>query len=206
MRLSEKSKQSLTIVIISTLIFLMLWLASISPESKEQYINLYVLDKERTTKGLYPSNNSNIPVGTTVEWLIGIQNLMDKTEYVSLKIKLGNETHPNPDIINYTLTTNELDVITEFQQVVKKEERYEIPFFWYISQISVIGNHYQLVLNINNQEFECDVTAVDGHNFRLIFELWRFDQVTQDFIFKQSGDREGYGLWIQLWFNATTSI
>ena len=198
--------QSLTILVISIIIFLTIWLASISPDSKEQYINLYVLDKERTTRGLYPSNNSNIPVGTTVEWLIGIQNFMDNTEYLSLRVKLGNETHPNPDIINSTLTTNELAIITEFQQVIKNEERYEIPFFWYISRITVKGNKYQLVLNINNQEFISDTIAIDGLNYRLIFELWRFDDVSQDFIFSQSEEDGGHGLWIQLWFNATTSI
>ena len=55
-------------------------------------------------------------------------------------------------------------------------------------------------------EIETLRIAIDGLNYRLIFELWRFDDVSQDFIFSQSEEDGGHGLWIQLWFNATTSI
>jgi len=50
------------------------------------------------------------------------------------------------------------------------------------------------------------VSALNGHDFRIIFELWTFDPITQHLIFGWRAGGEYKVAWLQIWFNVTKSV
>ena len=90
-------------------------------------------------------------------------------------------------------------------------ETWEFPFTWIIEQVVEDGNVTHVTVLVVNVENGVEVrsgqaTALNGHNFRFIFELWTFDPVTEDLIFGWRAGGERRVAWLQMWFNATKPL
>jgi len=205
-RLSEDMRRALVIFISATIIFSMLAYVAVTPRPKEQFFQLYVLGETRMAERYYPDDNPNIPVGRSVQWYLGTTNFMGSIEYVVIKVKLGNSTIKAPDDVNYL--PSPAPVLMEFRRVLMDNETWEFPFAWIIGEIVEDGNTTRatvLVVNVKNgvEVRRGNVSALNGHNFRVIFELWTLDPASEDLIFGWRTGGERRAAWLQVWFNAT---
>ena len=209
-RLSEDMKRAVAIFMSATIIFSILAYVAVTPRPEEQFFQIYVLGESRMAERYYPDNNTNIPVGRLVKWYLGTTNFMGSVQYIVIKVKLANSTTKAPDDVNYLPSPE--PVVWELERVLVDNETWEFPFTWVIGEIGQNGNMtYATVLCYAVLDGIVEVgsgkvSALNGHNFRIIFELWTFDPATEDLIF---GWRAGEGrrvAWLQMWFNATKPL
>ena len=209
-RLSEDMRRAVAIFISATIIFSIFAYMAVTPRPKEQFFQIYVLGETRMAERYYPDNNTDIPVGREVKWYLGTTNFMGSVQYVVIKVKLGNSTTKVTDDVNYMPST--APVLSEFRRVLMDNETWEFPFTWTIGEIDQDGNTTNAtvlcysIVDSGVEVWSCKVSALNGYNFRIIFELWTFDPATEDLIF---GWRAGEGrrvAWLQMWFNATKPL
>jgi len=208
-KLSEDMKRAVVVFISAIIIFSALAYVAVTPRPKEQFFQLYVLGETRMAERYYPDDNPNIPVGRLVKWYMGATNFMGSIQYVVIKVKLGNSTIKAPDDINYT--PSPAPVLHEFGRVLMDNETWEFPFAWIIEEVREDGNAtYATVLVINVKDgvqvSSGLVSAMNGHNIRIVFELWTFDPSTEDLIFGWRAGGERRAAWLQMWFNATKPL
>jgi len=208
-RLSEDVKRAVVIFISATIIFSALAYVAVTPRPKEQFFQLYVLGETRMAERYYPDDNPNIPVGRSVEWYLGATNFMGSVQYVVIKVKLGNSTIKAPDDVNYM--PSPAPVLLEFSRVLMDNETWEFPFAWIIGEVSDTGDMTcatVLVINVKDgaEVRSGQVSALNGHNLRIIFELWTFDPLTEDLVFGWRVGGERRVAWLQMWFNATKPL
>jgi hypothetical protein len=205
-KLSEDMKRAVTIFIAATIIFSALAYVAVTPRPKEQFFQIYVLGENRMAERYYPDNSSNIPVGRLVHWYLGATNFMGSVQYVVIEVKLGNSSIEAPDEINSV--PSPAPVLLEYRRVLMDNETWEFPFSWVIGEIRQDGNmtHVRVVvINVKNgvEARSGEVSALNGHNFRIIFELWTYDPATENLIFGWTAGGEHRVAWLQVWFNAT---
>ena len=208
-RLSEDMKMALVIFTSATIIFSMLAYVAVTPRPKEHFLRLYLLGETKMAEHYYPDNNPNIPVGQPVKWYLGTTNLMGSVQYVVIKVKVGNSTIEAPDDVNYLPSPT--PVLLEFSRVLIDNETWEFPFTWIIEEVREDGNMTHatvLVINVKNgvEVRSGQASALNGHNFRIIFELWTFDSLTGSLMFGWSAGGERRVAWLQIWFNATKPL
>jgi len=203
-KLSEDGKRAVTIFISATIVFSTLAYVAVTPRPKEQFFQIYVLGEARKAERYYPNNNPNIPIGQVVKWYLGTTNFMGSVQYIVIKVKLGNSTIKAPDDVNYI--PSPAPALLQFKRVLMNNETWEFPFTWIVREISVSGNAVNpTLLEINSIEVRnSQVGALKGYNFRIIFELWTFDQENESFIFGWRTGAERRVAWLQIWFNATS--
>jgi len=208
-KLSEDMKRAVVVFISAIIIFSALAYVAVTPRPKEQFFQLYVLGETRMAERYYPDDNPNIPVGRLVKWYLGATNFMGSVQYVVIKVKLGNSTIKAPDDINYM--PSPAPVLLEFRRVLMDNETWEFPFAWIIDEVREDGNATDatvLVINVKDgvQVSSGHVSAMNGHNIRIIFELWTLDPSTEDLIFGWRAGGEHRAAWLQMWFNATKPV
>lgn len=177
------------------------------PKYEERFFALGILDGNKRAEHYYPNDDSNIGINSLVQWYIYVYNHMGSAQNVSIKVKLLNSTlqgpdtskrvhSPIPDFYNFSLALN----INETQL---------LPFFWYISEATPSGNFTiitQLVINnetLDLNDLNLNVSAVSGFDFRMVFELWVYNEASGNFEFTWESKEESYCAWNQMWFNAT---
>jgi len=176
-----------------------------TPTPREQFFQLYVLDANKKTEEYYPNNDRNIPVNTSVNWNIGVTNLMDSIQIAQIRVKIGNQTLTSPN--EKTATASELPTIAEFRRVLLDNQTWEFPSSWQILEADTKSDSVYITIMVNDEEpiRISNVAAFKGKNFRIIIELWTFDKDSGSFIFgwREGGQRKT--AWLQLWFNATSA-
>jgi len=208
-RLSEDMKRALAIFMSATIIFSTLAYVAVTPRPKEQFFQIYVLGETRMAERYYPDNSSNIPVGRLIKWYLGTTNFMGSVQYAVIKVKLGNSTTEVPDDVDYM--PSPAPVLMEFGRVLMDNETWEFPFTWLIGEVATYNNvtlATVLAINVKNgvEVRRGQVSALNGHNFRIIFELWTFDPLTEDLILGWRAGGERKVAWLQIWFNATKPL
>lgn len=202
-KLSGDAQRLLVIFISLNLILGMLTYVTITPRPKEKFFQLYVLGENRMAEKYYPNDNPTITLNQPVKWFLGVTNLMGSTQYIIVKVKLGNSTLNPPNESNYT--ESPLPTITEFRHILLDNETWEFDFKWFIERTEAkSGMLYISSININNANAPISgVGAENGSNFRLIFELWSYDVPSKQFILGWYDGEERRVNWLQLWFNVT---
>jgi hypothetical protein len=201
-----QSRRDLLVVFITLLIvFEMIAYVATTPRPQEQFFQFYVLGANHLAADYYPSNNSDIRLAEPVKWYIGVTDLMGNVQFVSIRVKLGNETISPPN--DTEGLPSPAPLVTEFMRFIQNNEAWELPFVWQISNFSSINDSTRILeLQINNQTFSVpDSWARSGHNFRLIFELWVWNVDTAGLEFGWYAGAEHRVAWLQIWFNATAS-
>ncbi len=140
-----------------------------------------------------------------VSWHIYVYNHAESAEYVSVRIKLLNSTDATPDENYYSGEVRNQDLY-EFRQLLARNSTWSIPLNWTISNVSTDPDHGYVTINglgINDHHVEgLNVTSLQGKDFRMIIELWRYDMEDKAFVFEgfPENDNNG-GAWNQIWFN-----
>jgi len=176
---------------------------AVTPRPKEQFFQFYALGENRMAEHYYTNDDSTIPLDTPVKWFLGVTNLMNSIQYVAIKVKMGNSTLTSPD--ESEAKPAPIPVLYEFHKVLSNNETWEFPFTWSIKEIQKVGEAIYITrLAINDETITVtEIGAKDGHNYRLIFELWSFDINEGRFIFGWYASQDRRCAWLQLWFNVT---
>lgn len=200
---SQNSRNLLVVFLTLLIIFEMFAYVATTPRPREQFFQLYVLGGNQLLSDYYPNDDPNIRVGDLVRWHVGTTDFMGSVQLVVIRIKLGNQTIRPPDDIQ--AQPSPAPLITEFSRFIQDNETWEFPFFWQVTNASMMeGSTRILELQINNATYQVPgVIAVGGHNLRLVIELWTWDVQSQTLQFGWSVGSERRSAWLQMWFNMT---
>jgi hypothetical protein len=142
--------------------------------------------------------------GQKVSWHIYVYNHAEGAEYVSVRIKLLNSTDATPDE-SYSGGPHGQDLY-EFRRLLARNSSWNIPLDWTISNVSTDLDHGYVIieaLDINNHNVGgLNVTSVQGKDFRMIIELWKYNMEDKAFVFQGFPENDNNrGAWNQIWFN-----
>ena len=205
MRLSKDLKRFLTVFIAATLIFATVAYAQLTPRPREQFFQLYILGENRKIGDYYPNGDPNLPPGTDVKWYLGVINNMGSTQYVMVKVKVGNRTMEPPN--GEEATPAQMPTIIEYRRFLMDNETFEAPLQWTVMDAEEAHGTVRLTkLKINNETIPVQgVEAEKGENFRVVLELWTYNPESGEFTFGWKSGGERKAAWLQLWFNITAT-
>ena len=184
--------------------------ASTLVRPQEQFFQLYVLGSTGTAGNYYPRNSTSIQAGENVLWNLGVVNNMGSLQYVSLRVKLGNQTIDAP---NDTLSTpSPSPVIANFNQYMADNATWSLPFVWQVANYTTnpAGNVTVRTVTINNATYPVQGSivcrSISSCTLRMIFELWTWNVDTSDFEIGWVTGGEHRIAWLQLWFNLVPGV
>jgi uncharacterized membrane protein len=175
----------------------------LTPAPTEQFFAMWVLGSKGLAEDYYPNNNPTLAVREAVNWTLGVYNHMDGLEYVVVRVKLLNSTLSSPDEL--TGTPSPIPEIFEFKRILLDNETWSIPFAWRILNLTQQGQSLLITgLTANQTPLKGSLGgATSGINFRLVFELWFYDETGSKLSFSWNTQGTNHSVWTQIWFNAT---
>jgi uncharacterized membrane protein len=196
-------KYLLTFALIATIVTSSTAYIILHPPSTEQFFAMWILGSGGLAENYYPNGNPNLAVGEPIYWTIGVYNHMSSLEYVVVRVKLLNSTSTNPD--DLTGTPSPAPQIFEFSRILVDNETWSIPFVWKILNITQQGRNLAVTeMSINQTPLSGNLaSAMSGHNLRMVFELWSYDEASGNLAFSWNSPSGRHSAWTQIWFNAT---
>ena len=202
----SQNRRTLIAVFITLLVVCeMVAYVTITPRPREQFFQLYLLGSKHMAADYYPNNDTDIRIGEPVTWYLGVTDNMGSVQLVSIRVKIGNQTIKPPD--DQQALKSPAPVVTQYTRFVQDNETWETPFVWSISDAEVLSDNATRIhaLQINGETYQIqDSSASNGHNFRLIFELWTWQTDANAFQFGWTTSDEHRVAWLQVWFNMTS--
>ena len=166
-----------TILVIIISLFVLLW-----PRSEASFLEIGLLGKDKLAKDYFPNNNSTITVGDQIRWHVYIHNHLDDNQNILLKLKLINFTLTLPG--DFESNYSEQYTFFEIPISLLSEETQFIPIYWNILEIDNDSGFVTLKrININGEIIPLENIVSNHSFFRMIFELWVFNQETQSYEF-----------------------
>jgi len=174
------------------------------PRYEERFFELGLLGEEERTERYYPNNNSTLEIGSLALWNIYIHNHMGTPQNVSIRVKLLNSTMQTPD--NREHVPSPFSHFVELPLSLGVDETKIVPFAWSIGEVDY-GNDSVTIrrLVVNNQTFNVEVSALLDNRYRIIFELWVYDQSTHQYAFGWDSGKEFYSASLYMWFSVAPS-
>ncbi|MFH0848369.1 MAG: hypothetical protein V1857_02555 [archaeon] len=203
---SKELKLASVVFLSTTILLSMLAQMVATPTPKKQSFQIYILGATRKTD-YYHGDESSVLLERKAKWHLGISNTMSSLQYVVVRIRFANATFKTPD--DASQIPSPAPILVEFGRVLASNETWETFFIWRIKEINVNADVINpILLEVNGVEIRNSsvsrVSTLRGRNFRIIFELWTFDQETNSLVFgwREGGERKT--AWLQMWFNLTT--
>ena len=183
----------LGLVIVSVYVVSEYW-----PIYEEFFFELGLLGKEGKAESYFPGDNSSIYLDTQMSWLIYVHNHMGSEQEVSIRVKILNSTMEAPDDREHEPSPE--PYFLEIPVSLSVDETVLVPYSW-----SVLDAEYQngTVINelvVNDESVEVDIKSFSDGRFRIVFELWVYDQASDEFIFGWYSKGEFYSASIYMWF------
>ena len=199
-------KKHKPIIIIGTFIlFLTLTVALISifwPRYEERFFEFGLLGKDKLAEGYYPNDNSSLKLGSQINWHIYIHNHIGSFQNVIVKVKLVNSMMDLPN--DRDNEPSPFDPIAEFPLSLSVNDTLFVPFSWSIVEaISQKNSTILKQLMVNDQIVEVNVPASSNSFFRMVFELWVYDQSSQTYTFGWESGQELSSSSIHIAFRVT---
>jgi uncharacterized membrane protein len=190
-------------VIMMTVVYSGIAYAVLTPPRPDSFFATWILGAQGMAADYYPNGNTSLGVGQDVKWMLGVYNHMGSLQYVVLRVKLINSTMTTPN--STTGIPSAATPILEFARVVLDNETWSIPFTWKIINLDQAGSSIVITrLSINNSTLTGEFSsAIQGINFRFVFELWSYDETTHELAFSWISAGESHSAWTEIWFNAT---
>ena len=168
------------------------------PKYEEYFFELALLGRDERAEDYFPDDNSTIQIGTPISWHVYIHNHMGAEEKVVIRVKILNSTMPAPDDREH-LPSSEPSFF-EIPVSMSVDETVLVPFNW-----SVVDSEYKNAtiirgLVVNRKSFEVDVSSFSDGVFRIVFELWVYDQELNEYVFGWYSKGEFYSASIYMWF------
>ena len=170
----------------------------------EIFYSLATLGAEGKAQSYFPNNDINIALEENIYWYLYIYNHVGKTSYISLRLKVLNSTMEPP---NSTLCRpSPYPTVYEINRIIMDNETLILPLNWSINEINFKDNKTSIeLITINDDLMPVYVIAKDRTSFRMIIELWIFDDQNKDFFFKWNSYNNDFCAWNQIWFNVTSN-
>ena len=174
------------------------------PERNEPFMALAVLGDEGMAEKYYPGDDPNIEVGEEVRWTLYLYNHMGEARYVAVRVKLLNSTMLAPN--STSCTPSAAPVVYETRRVLLDNETLLYPLDWGLLEVGGEGDLVSIEgLMINGGSLQTGVEAVHGYNFRVVLELWVYEEASEDLTFGWASGEESRCAWNQIWFNVTSA-
>jgi len=178
------------------------FISTFLPDNTEPFITLAILGEERTADHYFPSDDSILRNGTTLPWHVYLYNHMGEAQYVTVKVKIlrAGGLSPNSTICS----PSNAPVVFELTRVVPNNETLLEPFTWSLlarDETSEKGSIINITkIKINEHLIDINIPINDGERLRIVFELWGYNQTSQEFTFKWTISGKEHSIWNQLWF------
>jgi hypothetical protein len=188
----------ITILIATIYIISLFW-----PRYEEYFFELGLLGGNKKAEDYFLGNTSDVRVGSKIIWYIYLGNHMGSPQNVSIRVKLLNSTMLAPDDRSHE--PSPYPVLVEVPVSLGVDETTLVPFVWEISEADFLND--SVIVNgllINNVPVDVNASALVGSRFRLVFELWVYNQSLSDYRFFWTSKGELYSASIYMWFSATS--
>jgi len=191
------------LAIFASLLAISLSLAYVASELRpqERFLSISTLGSNMMTENYYPGDSSTINVGDNVKWYLNVYNRMGSAEYISLRVKLLNSTQTIPDDTLHVPSPE--NQIIEMKYMLMNNSTWVIPLTWTVTEVEEQQDYIVIKsLELNGIHVDqLNVRSLNGRDFRIIVELWRYDLETGNFAFAWSSGLEERSAWNQIWFN-----
>ena len=179
-------------------------IVQLRPKYQERFIAMGILGTNRRAEDYYPGNGMSMKVGDQVHWYIYIYNHWDEANEVSILVKFLNSTMPPPD--NLEDEPSPVQPVFEITVVLDENETRLMPFFWHV-QDAEFGENMTVIsrLTINDETVALNVSGERGSLFRIVFELWLFNEKKEIFEYGWHFRDAHYSVWNGMWFNLTST-
>lgn len=197
------SKVFLAIFVSLLIISLSVTYVASESRARQSFLGINTLGSNMAMENYYPGETSMVNVGDNISWYVNVYNRMGEPEYLSVRVKLLNSTHENPDAVRNIPSPE--DHIFETKQLLMNNSTWTIPLSWTLTEIEKQENYAVIrSLTMNGMDVnDLNVRSADGNNFRMVIELWRYDRELGDFSFAWSSDADKSSVWNQIWFNVS---
>lgn len=152
------------------------------PRYEDRFFELGLLGKDKMAKDYYLNNTSSLTLGSQIDWFIFVNNHIGSAQNVIVKVKLVNSTIDLPnDLDNQPCP---FDSIAEFPFSISTNASLVVPFSWIIVEaISQKNSTIIKQLIVNDQIVEVNVSDFSNSFFRMVFELWVYNESLQEYEF-----------------------
>ena len=153
-----------------------------------RFLELGVLGKNKMATAYFEDDDSALGIGSQLNWFIYIYNHVGTSQKVIIKVKILNSTMLLPD--DQKNQPSPYDSFVELPISMFANQTLLVPFSWGIMNASSIGNQISIDhLLVNNQAVEVTVSDSANSFFRIVFELWVYDNTSEQYSFGwASGD------------------
>lgn len=171
------------------------------PKRGESFLALALLGEGEMAEQYYPDDDPGIEMGDELHWTVYIYNHMAEAKYIALRVKLLNSTISPPN--STSCTPAPVPVIYEVRQVIMNNETWLHPINWSLNEVRREGNATIIEsLMVNENKIIANLQDSSGGSFRMILELWVYDESSEDFLFGWKASEESRCAWNQMWFQA----
>ena len=169
-------------IFVLLLIITGIFLSALWPRYEERFFELGLLGKDKMAKGYYLDDNYSVKLSSQVDWFIYVTNHIGSSQNVVVKVKLVNSTVNLPnDLDNQPCPFNS---IAEFPLSMSVNDSLIIPFSWIIVEAISQNNSTTIKqLTVNDQTVAVNVSDFPEAFFRMVFELWVYNESLQTYEF-----------------------
>jgi uncharacterized membrane protein len=193
----------ISLAVFSTVAFL----ASV-PYPYDDYFALYTLGATGTAEHYFPGDQVDILPRTRMSWYVGVYNHMGTVQLVRVAFKILNETMVGPNQLNNTPSAR--DSFYEITRLLVTNETWVLPVSWSVLNATSTENAtsiHSLLFNGQVLGDNVETEAQYGLNYRIVIELWVYDDVSGNFSYVWTANGVARSAWNEVWFNMTrTSI
>lgn len=170
------------------------------PRYEERFFELGLLGRYKKAEEYFPGNTSTVEVGFDVTWFVYLHNHMGSPQEVSVRVKLLNATMLAPDDRGHE--PSPYPVLFEVPVSLDVDETLLVPFVWGVSEADVLNDSFVIKgLKIDDVFVAVDASALSVSRFRLVFELWVYDQSSGEYRFFWVSKGEHYSASLYMWFD-----
>ena len=147
-----------------------------------QFIEFGLLGKDKIADNYFLYDNSTVSTDSQVDWYLYIHNHMGTSQDVIVKVKLLNSEMEIPNDQEHE--PSPFAPFIELPFSLLNNDTLLVPFSWSITETILQDASILLKqLKVNDQSIEVDVSTFSYSFFRMVFELWVYDPVSQQYEF-----------------------
>ncbi len=167
----------------------------------ERFLSISTLDSDMRTEKYYPEGSYAIKTGDNIDWYVRVYNNMGDPEYLSVRMKLLTSTDASPDDTSHKPSPEKH--VFETRRLLMNNATWVIPLNWKITHVDS-EDDYTVIKGLEVNDFQIedlDFRNMNGGDFRIVLELWRYDTEAGDFVFAWTSGPDKRMAWNQIWFN-----
>lgn len=194
------SRSFILILVSSLAITMTVTYAILEPRPREEFLTINTLGSDMTAGNYYPEGNPIIGENDQMTWYVKVYNNMESSEYLATRIKLLNATQISPDVRLHSPSPE--NYLYEEKSLVASGSTWTFQLVWSMTDIERSQGHLTIkAVQINGIDIDgLDIYNVRDDDFRVVLELWKYDEESEEFVFEWStSNSESKSAWNQIW-------